>query len=73
MNVVRAGAGHQFVGYVVDGDNVLVFYGTVLEYTHTATNMTARCVGSLTTIAHFPQLSTPADDMVVKAEVSANE
>ncbi|WP_227380293.1 hypothetical protein [Haladaptatus halobius] len=45
----------------------------VLEYTYTTTNTTARCIGSLTTIAHFPRLSTPTDDMAVKPEVSANE
>ncbi|WP_227380937.1 hypothetical protein [Haladaptatus halobius] len=46
---------------------------TVLEYTHTATDTTARCIGSLTTIAHFPRLSTPAEDTAVTAEVRANE
>jgi hypothetical protein len=46
---------------------------TVLEYTHTATDTTARCIGSLTTIAHFPRLSTPVDDTAVTAEVRVNE
>jgi hypothetical protein len=46
---------------------------TVLEYTHTATDTTARCIGSLTTIAHFPRLSTPTEDTAVTAEVAANE
>ncbi|WP_266083285.1 hypothetical protein [Haladaptatus caseinilyticus] len=46
---------------------------TVLEYTHTATDTTARCIGSLTTIAHLPQLSTSTEDTAAKAEVSANE
>jgi hypothetical protein len=46
---------------------------TVLEYTHTATDTTARCIGSLTTIAHFPRLSTPADATEAKLEVTANE
>ncbi|WP_227379908.1 hypothetical protein [Haladaptatus halobius] len=46
---------------------------TVPEYTHTATDTTARCIGSLTTIAHFLRISTPTDDMAVTAEVSANE
>ncbi|WP_227379914.1 hypothetical protein [Haladaptatus halobius] len=46
---------------------------TVLEYTHTASDTTARCIGSLTTIAHFPRLSTPDDAAVAPAGVSANE
>ncbi|WP_227357287.1 hypothetical protein [Haladaptatus salinisoli] len=46
---------------------------TVLEYTHTATDTTARCIGSLTTIAHFPRLSTPTEDTAVTAGVAANE
>jgi hypothetical protein len=46
---------------------------TVLEYTHTVTETTARCIGSLTTIAHFPRLSTPTEDMAVTTEVAANE
>ncbi len=46
---------------------------TVIEYTHTATDTTARCIGTLTTIVHFPRLSTPTDDTAVKSEVSANE
>ncbi|WP_458190050.1 hypothetical protein [Haladaptatus sp. NG-WS-4] len=46
---------------------------TVLEYTHTATDTTARCIGSLTTIAHFPRLSTPIDGTAATAEVAANE
>ncbi|WP_227380342.1 hypothetical protein [Haladaptatus halobius] len=46
---------------------------TVLEYTHTASDTTARCIGSLTTIAHFPRLSTPADDTTVKSEVRVDE
>ena len=44
---------------------------TVLEYT--ASDTTARCIGSLTTIAHLPRLSTPADDTAAKVEVSADE
>ena len=46
---------------------------TVLEYTHTATDTTARCIGTLTTIAHLPRLSTPADDATTTAEVRVNE
>ncbi|WP_266080796.1 ubiquitin family protein [Haladaptatus caseinilyticus] len=46
---------------------------TVLEYTHTATDTTPRCIGSLTTIAHFPRLSTPTEDTAATAEVAANE
>jgi hypothetical protein len=46
---------------------------TVLKYTHTATDTTSRCIGSLTTIAHLPRLSTPAEDTVVSVEVCANE
>jgi hypothetical protein len=46
---------------------------TVLEYTHTASDTTARCIGSLTTIAHLPRLSTPAEDTAVPVEVPANE
>ncbi|WP_227379893.1 hypothetical protein [Haladaptatus halobius] len=46
---------------------------TVIEYTHTASDTTARCIGTLTTIAHFPRLSTPDDDAVAPAEVRANE
>ncbi|WP_231188998.1 hypothetical protein [Haladaptatus sp. DYF46] len=46
---------------------------TVLEYTHTATDTTTRCIGSLTTIARLPRLSTPAEDTVVSVEVPANE
>ncbi|WP_139136215.1 hypothetical protein [Haladaptatus sp. W1] len=46
---------------------------TVLEYTHTATDTTARCIGSLTTIAHLPRFSTPAEDTAATVEVAANE
>ncbi len=46
---------------------------TVLEYTHTASDTTAHCIGSLTTIAHFPRLSTPTEDTAVTAEVAADE
>ncbi|GAA0259979.1 hypothetical protein ACFFQF_20995 [Haladaptatus pallidirubidus] len=46
---------------------------TVLEYTHTATDTTARCIGSLTTIAHFPRLSTPTDATAATAEVPVDE
>ncbi|WP_458210756.1 hypothetical protein [Haladaptatus sp. NG-SE-30] len=46
---------------------------TVLEYTHTATDTTTRCIGSLTTIAHLPRLSTPAEDTAVAVEVPAND
>jgi hypothetical protein len=46
---------------------------TVLEYTHTATDTTARCIGSLTTIAHFPRLTTPTEDTAVTAEVAVDE
>ena len=46
---------------------------TVLEYTHTATDTTARCIGSLTTIAHLPRLSTPPEDTAATVEVAANE
>ena len=45
----------------------------VIEYTHTPSGTTARCLGSLTTIAHFPRLSTPADDTAARTEVCANE
>ena len=41
---------------------------TVLEYTHTATDTTARCIGTLTTIAHLPRLSTPAVDTAASVE-----
>ncbi len=46
---------------------------TVIEYTHTHSDTTVRCLGSLTTIAHFPRLSTSADDTMTKTEVRANE
>jgi hypothetical protein len=46
---------------------------TVLEYLHTATDTTTRCIGTLTTIAHLPRLSTPAEDTAVPMEVPANE
>ncbi|WP_435158552.1 hypothetical protein [Haladaptatus sp. DFWS20] len=46
---------------------------TVLEYTHTASDTTTRCIGTLTTIAHLPRLSTPAEDTAATVEVSANE
>ncbi len=46
---------------------------TVLEFTHTATDTTTRCIGMLTTIAHLPRLSTPAEDTTVTVEVPANE
>jgi hypothetical protein len=46
---------------------------TVLEYTHTPTDTTTRCIGTLTTIAHLPRLSTPAEDTAVPVEVPANE
>jgi hypothetical protein len=42
---------------------------TIIEYTHTLGDTTARCIGSLTTIAHFPRLSTPADDTAPRTEV----
>lgn len=45
----------------------------VIEYTHTARDTSTRCIGTLTTIAHLPRLSTPVDDRTAKAEVSANE
>ncbi|WP_266082719.1 hypothetical protein [Haladaptatus caseinilyticus] len=46
---------------------------TVLEHTHTATDTTTHCIGTLTTIAHFPHLSTPTDDTAVNTEVSVDE
>jgi hypothetical protein len=46
---------------------------TVIEYTHTSSAMTSRCIGSLTTIAHLPRLSTPADDTAPRTEVCGNE
>ncbi|WP_231189346.1 hypothetical protein [Haladaptatus sp. DYF46] len=46
---------------------------TVFEYTHTTTDTTTRCIGTLTTIAHLPRLSTPAEDTAVPVEVPANE
>ena len=46
---------------------------TVLEYTHTASDTTSRCIGTLTTIAHLPRLSTPGDDTAATVEVPANE
>jgi hypothetical protein len=46
---------------------------TVLEYTYTATDTTSRCIGSLTTIAHLPRLSTPAEDTAVPVEVRADD
>ncbi|MCO8256755.1 hypothetical protein NKF26_23315 [Haladaptatus sp. AB618] len=46
---------------------------TVLEYIHTLTDTTARCIGTLTTIAHLPRLSTPAEDTAATVEVRANE
>ncbi|ODR82778.1 hypothetical protein BG842_23900 [Haladaptatus sp. W1] len=45
---------------------------TVLEYTHTPSDTTARCIGTLTTIAHLPRLSTP-EDTGVPVEVRADE
>ncbi|WP_231188575.1 hypothetical protein [Haladaptatus sp. DYF46] len=46
---------------------------TVFEYTHTASDTTTRCIGSLTTIAHLPRLSTPAENTAATVEVPANE
>ena len=46
---------------------------TVLEYTHTARDTTTRCIGTLTTIAHLPRLSTPPEDTAATMEVRANE
>lgn len=46
---------------------------TVIESTHTANDTTARYLGSLTTIAHLPRLSTPDDAIAVSAEVRADE
>jgi hypothetical protein len=46
---------------------------TVFEYTHTASDTTTRCIGSLTTIAHFPRPSTKTEDTAVTTEVAANE
>ena len=45
----------------------------VIKYTHTPSDTTVRYLGSLTTIAHFPRLSTPADDTTARTEVCANE
>jgi hypothetical protein len=46
---------------------------TVIEYTHTASETTARCIGTLTTIAQLPRLSTPDDDTAATMEVSHDE
>ncbi|WP_435158091.1 hypothetical protein [Haladaptatus sp. DFWS20] len=46
---------------------------TVLEYLHTPTATRSRCIGSLTTIAHLPNLSTPTEDTGATVEVDANE
>jgi hypothetical protein len=46
---------------------------TVIEYMHSPSDTIARCIGSLTTIAHLPRLSTSADDTAPKTEVCANE
>jgi hypothetical protein len=46
---------------------------TVLEYTHIPTDTTTHCIGTLTTIAHLPRLSTPAEDTAATVEVPANE
>lgn len=46
---------------------------TVIEYTHTPSDMTARCIGSLTTIAYLPRFSTPRDNNALRKEVRANE
>ncbi|GKZ16059.1 hypothetical protein HAL_39400 [Haladaptatus sp. T7] len=46
---------------------------TVLEYTYTATDTTILCIGTLTTIAHLPRLSTPAEDTAATVEACANE
>ena len=42
------------------------------ESTHTPSGTTSRCLGTLTTIAHRPQLSTPDDDTAVPVEVRAD-
>ena len=46
---------------------------TVLEYTHTARDTTTRCIGTLTTIAHLPRLSTLPKDTAATMEVRADE
>jgi hypothetical protein len=46
---------------------------TVLEYTHTPTDTTSRCIGSLTTIAYLPRLSAPRNDTAATVEVRADE
>ena len=46
---------------------------TVLEYTHTPSDTITRCIGSLTTIAHLPCLSMPAEDTAATVEVPADE
>ncbi|WP_227376255.1 hypothetical protein [Haladaptatus halobius] len=46
---------------------------TVFEHLHTSSDTTARCIGSLTTIAHLPGLSTPPKDITVPVEVPADE
>ncbi|WP_435158629.1 hypothetical protein [Haladaptatus sp. DFWS20] len=46
---------------------------TVLEYIHTATDTTARCIGSLTTIAHLPRLSTSSENTAVPLKMHADE
>jgi hypothetical protein len=45
----------------------------VLEYLHTPSDTTSRCIGTLTTIAHLPRLSTPAEDTAAAVGVAANE
>jgi hypothetical protein len=45
---------------------------TGCEYTHSPSGTTSRCLGTLTIIAHRPQLSTPDDDTAVPVEVRAD-
>ncbi|MCO8245344.1 hypothetical protein [Haladaptatus sp. AB643] len=46
---------------------------TVLEYLHTPSDTTSRCIGTLTTIAHLPRLSTPPEDTAVPMKMHADE
>ena len=46
---------------------------TVFEYIHTPSETTSRCIGTLTTIAYLPRLSTPTEDTTVPVKKHATE
>jgi hypothetical protein len=46
---------------------------TVLEYTHTPSDTTTRCIGTLITIAYLSRLFMQAEDTAFPVKVRVNE